>query len=188
LDGIREEAIRQRLETEKTTQTLSGEIQRQRARSAELLAADIVTGLPSRDAAESALAAACASEKTPSVAVIIVDHLQLYNVRFGRTVGDNILRHFAENLRKFLPPQDALFRWGGPTFVAIINRGSVAEEIRLELKRVLDKIPNISVETESRSALLSITSRWTVFPGSPPAQSLVKKVDMFSSVHAGNNN
>jgi diguanylate cyclase (GGDEF)-like protein len=185
LDGIRQELARQRLENEKTAQTLAGEIQKQRVRTGELLDADRLTGLPSRNAAESALEERCASGKMSYVAVLMVDHLQLYNIRFGRTAGDDILRHFAENLRKLLPPRDGFFRWGGPTFVVLLDRGSTMEDTRSDIKRLLDKIPSISLASESRSALLPVTSRWTVFQTSPPAQSLVKKIDMFTSVHAG---
>lgn len=184
LDGIRQEVVRQRLENEKTAQTLTGEIHRHRTGIADVLYADALTGLPSREAVESALAARCSSGKVSHVAVLTVDHLQLYNARFGRTTGDHILRHFSENVRKLLPPLDAFFRWGGPTFVVVVDRACAIEEIRSEIKRLLDKVPRISLESESRSALVSVTSRWTIFPISAPAQALIKKIDMFTTVQS----
>src|ERR1035438_4829883 len=184
LEGIRSEAIRQRTETEKTTRALIQEIEKSRRRvdASEHPNQDSVTGLPSREAAESALAVRCACDTPAYVAVIMADRLHFYNARFGRVVGDDILRHFADYIRKSLPAQDELFRWTGPTLVAVLDRYCELEEARLELKQILDRIPDRDVETKTRSALLSMSSRWAVFPVTPALQLVIRKIDMFANV------
>ena len=185
LDGIRNEATRQRTQTEKTTQSLRKEIEKSRVRvaAAGSPSHDPLTGLPSREAAESALAIHCTSDSPFYVAVLMIDRLQLYNTRYGRAVGDDILRKFADYVRRTLPARDTLFRWTGPTLVAILERSCQIEGARLELKRILDKIPETDIQTATRSALLSISSRWGVFPTTPGFQLLIKKIDLFTQVH-----
>jgi diguanylate cyclase (GGDEF)-like protein len=185
LEQIGKEVARQRAEVEKTTRMLTAEIQKHQVDAAELRRVDVLTGLPSRDEAESAITRICASDRASYVAVLMVDHLQLYNVRFGRTAGDSILRHFGENMRQLLPRQDGLFRWGGPTFIATIDRSLDIDDVRAEITRFLEKVPSISLESDTRTAVVAVKSRWTVFPSSPPAQALIKKIDVFTSTHMG---
>jgi diguanylate cyclase (GGDEF)-like protein len=185
LEGIKKEAARQRADAEQATQSLIQEIGKARARVAGAGSPnnDPLTGLLLREAAEAAIASRCESNKTSYVAVMMVERLHLYNTRFGRAVGDDLLRYFAETVRKSLPPRDILFRWTGPTLVAVLDRACSIEDARLELKRILDKIPTKTIETETRLATLSMASRWGVFPTTPAHKLLIRNIDMFTSVH-----
>jgi PleD family two-component response regulator len=113
----------------------------------------------------------------------MIHRLKHYKTRYGRAVGDEIMRKFDDYVRRTLPARDTLFRWTGPTLVAILERSCQIEGARLELKRILDKIPETDIQTATRSALLSISSRWGVFPTTPGFQLLIKKIDLFTQVH-----
>jgi diguanylate cyclase (GGDEF)-like protein len=190
LDGIKKESARQRVDAEQATQSLIVEIGKARTRAASVAPPtptntnDPLTGCPNREAAEVAIATRCESDKTSFVAVMMIERLQLYNTRFGRVVGDDLLRSFAESVRQSLSPRDTLYRWTGPTLVVVFDRICSIEDMRRELKRLLDKIPPKTVETETRTATLSMASRWGVFPTSSPLKMLVKNIDMFTSLHS----
>jgi diguanylate cyclase (GGDEF)-like protein len=145
---------------------------------------DPLTGLPVREAAEAEITRRCESDKPSYVAVMMVERLRSYNNRFGRTVGDDLLRYFAETVRKNLPQRTELFRWSGPTLVALMEASSI-EDLRLELKRILDRIPAKTIHTDTRIATLSMAGRWCVFPTTAAYKLLIRNVDLFTSAIDG---
>src|ERR1035438_6217598 len=66
---------------------------------------DRLTGLENREVAEAALSKACAAETPGCAIIIIIDRIAVYNVRFGRTVGDKVLQFFADYLVQALPSE-----------------------------------------------------------------------------------
>ncbi len=187
LAEIRKEAQRQKLESDHAIEQLTGEIakaHRQISANTDFVDKDPATRLKMRASAEDALTERCAVDKQAFVAIMTVDRIQTFNTRFGRVVGDQVLRYFAERVQAGLAEGDQLFRWTGPNLLAILNRVTTLEQARAELKRIVDRIPEFTAETESRSALLPITSRWGVFATMPAVRLLIKKIDMFSSIHA----
>jgi len=184
LDQIRQEAIRQREETNKTVDQLTQEVERTRTQIGtrpSLL--DEVTKLPPRPVAEYALTEACQTEEAAFVAVMLVDRIQIYNVRFGREVGDEVLQHFADWIRKRRRPEDRLFRWSGPALVALMPRVNRIEAVREELERVLAARFEYTVKTASRGILLPVSARWSLLPLMAAPRLLFHKIDSFANLH-----
>ena len=188
LDQIRQEAVRQRDETSETVDQLSQHIEGTRNRNGAAQAAklDEITNLPSRSVAEEALAEACQTERPAFAAVISVDRIKIYNLRFGLKVGDEVLHHFAEWIGKHLREEDRLFRWSGPTLVALLPRVSRLEIVREELARVMDAPFEYTVQTVSRGVLLPVSARWAVFPTMASPRLLFHKIDGFTNFQSGN--
>ncbi|HEX3748800.1 MAG TPA: diguanylate cyclase [Bryobacteraceae bacterium] len=145
-------------------------------------AADTVTGLSTRAQAEEALAGAWQTDPPSYVAVMALDRLQIFNMRFGHSVGDEVLRYYGEFLRARLRPGDRLFRWGRQALVALLPRANRLEIVRDELGRVMDARCEHTVQTASRTILLPISSRWTVFPSMAAPRLLVHKIDAFAGL------
>lgn len=184
LGEIRRETERQRIETSKTVQRLTQGLEStQKASTARLAlpAIDPVTGLPTRQPAEDTLAKAC-QDGAPAFAVAVqIDRIQIFNARFGYEVGDEILRYFAGFLRQQLPAADLLFRWTGPTIVALLFRPNRLERVRDEVGRIMESKYEHTVETASRTVLLPISVRWALFPLMASPLLLSQKIDSFAA-------
>lgn len=142
---------------------------------------DRLTGLESREVAEVALAKACAA-KTPGCAiVIIIDRIAVYNVRFGRAVGDKVLQFFADYLVQSLPMEGQPFRWSGPAVLML--RPGTAEQATSIVRRVLEQPVEYEVELAERTILLPIAARWEVVPLMSDPRLVVNKIDSIVAFH-----
>jgi diguanylate cyclase (GGDEF)-like protein len=145
---------------------------------------DPVTGFASRPQAEEALAHAWQTDPPSYVAVMALDRLQIFNTRFGRSVGDEILRYFGEFLGAQLRASDQIFRWSGTTLVALLPRPNCLEIVREEVARLMEARCEHTVQTPSRTILLAITARWAVFPSVAAPRLLIHKIDAFAEAKA----
>ncbi len=89
-----------------------------------LASQDGLTGLPNRrrtaELATEALAAATATLKPLTIAIIDMDHFKFINDRCGHAAGDYVLREFARLGRESLRECDVLGRWGGEEFLLVM--------------------------------------------------------------------
>ncbi len=108
---------------------------------------DMVTGLPNFRAAEQAIRAAIASRTSTYVVLFSVERLEVINGRFGFSVGDRILMLFGQHLAQRISQSDRLFRWRGPGFLAVIDRGGPEISIRAEIARMVSDAPGAGGRT-----------------------------------------
>jgi GGDEF domain-containing protein len=140
---------------------------------------DPVTGLDGRPAAESAVAQACTSDSPACAVVVSIDRLSLYNRRYGRDVGDKVLRFFVEFVKRSFEPGLALFRWTGPA-VMMLRHGS-PDGVQAEMRRAFDPRLEFEVDSGSRSILLTIGVSWSIVPMMVDPRLVVNKIDAFVS-------
>ena len=138
---------------------------------------DPVTGLDGREAAETAVAQACAADTPVCAVILLVDRLPLYNRRYGREVGDKVLRFFVETVQRALGAGLVLFRWTGPA-VLLLREGS-HDGIHAEMRRAFDPRLEFEVDSGSRSILLTIGVSWTVVPMMVEPRLVLNKIDAF---------
>ncbi len=157
---VRSEALRLQTETRTKINTLKGDVDRLSSRLKAVStgdAADAVTGLRTRSAAEETIAAKAGTAKEFLVALFVLDRMASINARFGRLVGDDILVSSAQAIVQKLSGTE-LFRWSGPAFVAVFDPSvsiSVAEGRAAQAGAMrLEK----NIEADSRSVLLVITA------------------------------
>jgi GGDEF domain-containing protein len=188
LTDIRNEAERQRRNQQATIEHLSQGLSEYRQGSPAVVAKpaqDVVTRLPVRSAAEKALAEASQEDAPAFAAVLVLDRLQALNLKFGRVVGDEVLGEFARTVEKQLPFGDQLFRWDGPSLLALLHRRSSIERVRSEVALIVDAKLQHNIETPSRSIMIPIGARWAVFPMMAAPRLLYKRIDTFSAVGSG---
>jgi GGDEF domain-containing protein len=142
---------------------------------------DPVTGFASRARAETVLAGAWQTEPPSYVAVMVLDRLQIFNMRFGNPVGDEVLRFFSAFLRGQFRAGEQIFRWSASALLALLPRPGRLEMVRNELARMMDARCEHTVQTASRTILLPIAARWTVFPSMAAPRLLIHKIDTFAA-------
>lgn len=112
---------------------------------------DSLTGLANRsrydELVEQAFAQSRAAATTLGLLVIDVDHFKRVNDRHGHAVGDRVLEHVAESLRRKLPPHAVASRYGGEEFVVLVPRTddaalmALAEDLRKAISASTPAIP-----------------------------------------------
>lgn len=181
LNSFREEARRQKSESDTAIQSLQQEIERRSvtAGAANVVDLDPVTGLPRHTAALRAMDEAVQSGKRMYIAVMVVKGVQSVNARFGFGIGDRMLRAFKENVEKRLPRTDKLFRWEGPAIIVLLDRKDPLEQVRAEIRRMLDRQLEEAFHTDGRSVMIPISAAWLVSALMPPVATAVKAIQSF---------
>lgn len=116
---------------------------------------DPLTGLFNRRAMEQLLGEHLASSED-SIAMLIldIDHFKHVNDTYGHAVGDVVLRHVADAIRKCIRGEDIAVRYGGEEFIILLPRTSlqgamiVAETLRhrVEEMRLVRRHDNLRLE------------------------------------------
>ncbi len=107
---------------------------------------DELTQLPLRGAFNDAAAVLLASrtrDQTATLLVIDVDHFKVINDTFGHQSGDAVLHAVAQTLRRTLPSDAQLARYGGDEFVVLLPDASsaMAMELADRLRTAVHAIP-----------------------------------------------
>ncbi len=189
LESVRVHTLRQR---ERAEQNLAQLRSQQEASSKAKSPAgaqpkmDSLSGLPLRAQAEHALDTAIQTGGHGFVVAFIIDRVHLINARFGYGVGDQILTLFREHLAEHLEEGNQLFRWTGPVFLALIDRPSLPEGVRAEMKRVTSKKLETTVQIGSRFVLLPVSSSALVISllEAESAAAIIEQVDAFVAGHS----
>lgn len=147
---------------------------------------DKISGLELRDSAEEAVAAAMQRGGLTYGALFVVDRLHLINAQFGYSTGDRILREFSEHLRSALLPKDQLFRWTGPAFLAIIERGESPVEVETDVRRIAGGRLEAAVQIGNGCVRLPIVRTSLLLPLSSGGSlaDLIGRLDEFTGLRA----
>jgi diguanylate cyclase (GGDEF)-like protein len=140
---------------------------------------DSITGLEARPAAEAALVQACASEVSCCAVILLVERIPLYNRRYGHEAGDQVLRFFAEFVKRTFEGQAVLFRWSGPALL-LLMRGAM-DKIQADVRKHVEPKLRCDLEIGSRNILLPIDVCWSVFSMMVDPRLLINKIDAFHS-------
>jgi GGDEF domain-containing protein len=79
-----------------------------------------------------------------------LDRLQVFNMRFGRSVGDEVVRYYGEFRRERLRAGDRIFRWSDGALVVLLLRPNRLEFVRDEVARLMEVRCEHTVQTASR--------------------------------------
>jgi len=184
LNTVRAEAERQKTDGQAAIAKLEDELTASRERVGTVVVAkdvDTVSGLPSKREAERALRAVADSPDGKYVIVVVVNRVNAVNARFGYEVGDKILIRCAERFRSGLTADDQLFRWQGPSFLAILSRNSRIDTVRSEIRHLADSQLDQTIEVGNRTVLIPVSSNWSVLQASSSLEALQKKIEAFTA-------
>ncbi|MBV8817334.1 MAG: diguanylate cyclase [Acidobacteriaceae bacterium] len=144
---------------------------------------DPATGLPRRPMAEAALSEAAQQGGSHYVVAIVPNRIAAINTRFGLAVGDSVLRKISDQLKSRLP-QDRIFRWSGPCFLALLARTTSEPAVLTEMTRITRNERDTLMHIKNRPVLLPLSLNCAVFPLNDPAWVIGEKVDQFVALQA----
>ena len=75
-----------------------------------------------------------------------LDHFKLVNDKYGHLVGDEVLKSFAERLKRITRTYDTLFRYGGEEFV-VVSPGPGPKELMALAERMRSDVANKKFKT-----------------------------------------
>lgn len=120
---------------------------------------------------------------------IDIDDFKGCNDSYGHALGDKVLKMLAATLRHNLRETDAIARWGGDEFVAILYDVTSAEEVRsvAEKLRILTIASRLDVEDASLSITISVGA--TLFQPMDTPDSVTRRADalMYEAKQSGGN-
>lgn len=87
---------------------------------------------------------------------IDIDHFKLFNDQYGHSVGDQVLRHIADIIKKQMRLSDVLARYGGEEFSVLLTNTdtTLAQEVA---ERIRQAIANTSLTVNNLTDDLKIT-------------------------------
>jgi diguanylate cyclase (GGDEF)-like protein len=90
-----------------------------------------------------------------------LDHFKLINDRYGHHIGDQVLRNVANSLRHTLRGSDAVYRWGGEEFVALVQAGDKGE-VQAAAERLRSAVEQLPLDPDQHpsSTTISIGGTW----------------------------
>jgi GGDEF domain-containing protein len=183
LKAVREEAQRQKAESQKALEALRKGLQGPAAQTGTPAPHDVdtATELPGKHQGAAALQVAADSPDGKFLLVAVVNRVQAVNARFGYAVGDRVLAAAAQHFRKNLNARDQLYRWQGPCLLGILARPHRIDQVRSEVRRFADDRLESTVELGQRSVLIPISASWSVLPVTSPVEALLKQIDAFTA-------
>jgi GGDEF domain-containing protein len=182
LKNMREEATRQRTESQGMLQGLRHELgSTQQRLSHHGIETDIdrVTGFAGRSAAEVAIHEAANSADPRYIAVAVLGKMETINARFGYAVGDEVLCEFAARVAGRLCSRAQFFRWNGPAVIGILQRSEPVHIIRAEVNKVVEAPISKSLVSGAQNAFITTTATSMVLPVAPPAGDIIARIDSF---------
>jgi GGDEF domain-containing protein len=147
-------------------------------------AADPCTGLPTRLEAEATIRRAIGGTAQTYVIAFYVHRMNLINARFGDAIGNQVILFCSQHIATHLSgANDALFRWRGPGFVAVLERNESALIIASDVQRFTSLPLSRFFETPSRTVYLPIKLTAEVLPtAGKSADEVIEQVQ--KSLHA----
>ena len=127
-----------------TTQAMRSEIRSSLAANVQLSQLDRLTGLPNREALESAAGAALADSlgrgRRVAMLLIDLDRFREINDTLGHRFGDELLTAIGPRLSVALREHDLIARVGGDEFVILLTDLASREEADAVAQRVVDAL------------------------------------------------
>jgi len=144
---------------------------------------DHLTGLPNQRLFEDRLSAAIQQSRSnatrTALLMVDLDGFKLINDTHGHDVGDELLRHVAENLRGAIRPLDTLARLGGDEFVILATDlpgeqavSDIAEGSRVRILRALRRPVNVNGNTLTVTGSIGVA----VYPDDTTDEVLLRRL------------
>jgi diguanylate cyclase (GGDEF)-like protein len=158
--------VRKRMESEllrarQSIESFNAQLQEALVREQQNARTDELTGINNRRhffaLARQAFTAGARYRHPLSTVLLDLDHFKEINDRWGHQVGDDVLKHVANILRRHLRGADILGRFGGEEFIVLLPQ-STADQSRAVAERIRDEIEAVSLDTPKGCIALTVSA------------------------------
>jgi diguanylate cyclase (GGDEF)-like protein len=147
---------------------------------------DPTTSLRLRQACVGAMHLPVPPGKRRYVVTFVINCLKGINARYGFEVGDRVLRRFAQFVKEQIASEDSLYRWNGPSFVAVLERSETLDQIRRKIECIMRAELDETFDLEGRSLLVPISAAWSAFQLISTVATAEKQIETFATACGGN--
>ncbi|MGN4125110.1 GGDEF domain-containing protein [Lysinibacillus sphaericus] len=92
---------------------------------------DSLTGIPNRRSMDQVLSELFTNKVPHTIVLIDLDDFKSVNDTYGHTVGDEVLKAFANNMQESVKKHGICFRYGGEEFMIILPSTSIEEAVEI---------------------------------------------------------
>jgi diguanylate cyclase (GGDEF)-like protein len=137
---------------------------------------DPLTGLHNRRSGEQHLAEEIsrAQRHIKQLTILLLDlnDLKHVNDRFGHAAGDELIKYFAERLKRAIRGSDLAVRHGADEFLVLLPECKIEE-----VQRILDRLSTLSIDFDGQEYVPTFSAGWTNYiPGELPEE-LLRRAD-----------
>jgi diguanylate cyclase (GGDEF)-like protein len=111
-----------------------------------------------------------------TVVMADIDNLKRANDRHGHSIGDQLIRHCAEVLRRDLRPYDKLYRWGGDEFLLVLPSAR-SSDVLGRLRRVLDQSDPVAGPAGGPTVRLQVSLGAADYSSSAELEAAIERAD-----------
>lgn len=121
---------------------------------------DALTGLPNRrafmDTAQQEFERSKRYSRSLSCMMVDLDHFKRVNDKYGHSVGDLVLKAFAEHARQSLRKHDAVGRIGGEEFAVLLPETGCREAVTLA-ERLGSEVRNLNLRLDGQTIRFTVS-------------------------------
>ncbi len=146
---------------------------------------DFLTGLLNRRGLNEAMEAMSAEDLPAAVYLFDLDGLKAVNDRTGHKAGDELIRRFAETLRRHTRREDVLARYGGDEFVAVLRHMGNGSQAQEKGDAICGAFARLTKERGGKSGCSAGVA--ICLPGEKMGEALIRRADraLYSAKQAG---
>ncbi|WP_205340273.1 GGDEF domain-containing protein [Denitrificimonas caeni] len=123
-----------------------------------------------------------------SVLMIDIDYFKRINDSYGHSVGDLVLVQVAQHIQKQLRSTDALFRYGGEEFLAVLPHTD-EQDAMLVAQRLCESIEGLLIKHVQHSIQITASIGCAALTTQETLQRLLQRSDiaLYAAKHSGRN-
>lgn len=111
-----------------------------------------------------------------SLLMLDLDYFKEVNDRFGHDVGDEVLRQFAQQLRRSVRPSDVCARSGGEEFVVLLPETEIARARKVS-ERILRDTAALRIDSQGRRIRITTSIGLAEWDGKEKLDTLMYRAD-----------
>ena len=141
---------------------------------------------PMREQAIRAISMRVDSNKRTYAVVLVLSQFDMFRMRYGINSAERLLHALSAQVMKILPPEDRLYQWSNRALIALCERNSSLDEVRLEMTALCSRRVDYFLNAPERSALVTLSATWTLLPlyGGASLDKVVEQIDGFERQHS----
>lgn len=137
---------------------------------------DPLTGLYNRRSGEQHLAEEIsrAQRHIKQLTILLLDlnDLKHVNDRFGHAAGDELIKYFAERLKRAIRGSDLAVRHGADEFLVLLPECKIEE-----VQRILDRLSTLSIDFDGQEYVPTFSAGWTNYIPGELQEELLRRAD-----------